>query len=939
MSDKAVQVSRLWRAVRLVVVCAFVVSWGLMGCGGCDDASGGRGTTGGPDTGDARGAGDLDARGSDAAADTRGGGDGGADAQTDTRRPPDAREDAEVCPGVVCGQACCDSAEECVQGQCLAPCAGTRCGEDSSLCCDGGDLCLRAACVTPGPACVRTEECEIDEICEPIVGKCLPRDAVDVCEYRPPVGEFRPVVKCSWPTEAPTMNPGRTGVVMAPVVANLTDDNGDGLTNTDDIPDIAFLTDNGACCNQPATLRIVSGECNPDGSMREIASVNHVQMVHDGSLAVGDLDGDGVPEILAISYNGALGNNNQQNPQGVVALRRVEDDGSEWEVMWRNTEYPTWNVHSRGGAIISIADLDGDGNPEVVVGNVALNGQTGELLWDGNVTPVAPGVTVTSRGVGNNAFLGPSSAIGDVDLDGKQEVMAGNTLYAHDGTVLWTYEYTSSGSTCQGPLPCDGFTAMANFDDDPFAEIVIIRQGEVFILEHTGELLWKAKIPQGSCARNESGPPTIADFNGDGVLDIGTAGADYYAVMSMACDPALNPQGVSADCDPRWPGVLWAKENKDCSSRATASSVFDFEGDGKAEMVYADETTFRIRSGVDGALRFEDNTHRSNTRIEMPVIADVDNDGRAEIVVAANGASNRGIKVWGDADDNWVRTRRIWNQHAYSVTNVTEDGQIPAQPQPNWQNSRLNNYRQQIQPGGVFDAPDLVVDALEFVGACAGAGEVSVRVQVSNRGALGQPAGVAVRVSAQSGADVREVATLQTTQRLLPGQFEVFQVRWSVPDGWWDAGFAVEATIDPDLRINECDESNNTLRRAAADMAATQPGLEVSLLETNSVMCGISLQLPVALRVTNTSSEPIAAGVPIELVAISISRREAIQVVRTTRTLNAGDSEDFQLDWPLPSSFVGIDFEVLATVDPQAERFTCVQKNSARDTARCTPAG
>ena len=34
------------------------------------------------------------------------------------------------------------------------------------------------------------------------------------------------------------------------------------------------------------------------------------------------------------------------------------------------------------------------------------------------------------------------------------------------------------------------------------------------------------------------------------------------------------------------------------------------------------------------------------------------------------------IQIWGDPNDNWVPTRAIWNQHAYSITHVMDDGRI-----------------------------------------------------------------------------------------------------------------------------------------------------------------------------------------------------------------------------------------------------------------------
>jgi hypothetical protein len=78
-----------------------------------------------------------------------------------------------------------------------------------------------------------------------------------------------------------------------------------------------------------------------------------------------------------------------------------------------------------------------------------------------------------------------------------------------------------------------------------------------------------------------------------------------------------------------------SRVTEDDSSRVTSSSVFDFNGDGAAEVVYNDECFFRVYDGLTSEVLFKNNSP-SRTRIENPVIADVDNDGNAEIVFCSN---------------------------------------------------------------------------------------------------------------------------------------------------------------------------------------------------------------------------------------------------------------------------------------------------------------
>jgi len=793
---------------------------------------------------------------------------------------------------IQCNGACCGSAEMCLDGACVAQCddPAQLCGDDDELCCASDEGCIGGACVPLFEECTFGEDCEIDQLCEPSLGVCIPRDSVELCEFRPPVGDFAPTIGCRWtPPEAPMgatpeqLEIASMGeVVMTPSVANLTDDNGDGVTDVLDTPDIVFVSFDRAadgCCTSRGVLRVVSGACNGDGTMVTHATLKGLDSgdwignstgIALGNLHPDDMSAERVPEIVATFKNG-----------GTIGWRRTADDGSTWEVMWQNDNLPNIQ-HSRGGAQPSIADLNADGRPEVVVGNVVLDGLTGKgpgdvdlpaeaLAWDGrDLEAATPG---SNLGIGNNAFLGPVSTVADLNRDGLQEVIAGNTVYNYDGSKLWTYEYTTTNSSCGGSLDCDGYNAVGNFDGDDEGEVVIIRLGELFILDHDGspvagiplpiripgapadvaeptyspvayipsaplydedgDLLPPERILCGgalnlpafssggdpvmsggsqvvvhTAGANESGPPTVADFDGDGFAEVGTASSTAYVVFDFQCtgDP------LPPECEREW--VRWMVENDDCSSRATGSSVFDFEGDGSAEVVYADETTFRIFRGSDGAILYEDPTHSSNTRVEMPIVVDVDNDGKSEVVIPEpNTDPNRGgIEIWEDSDNNWVRTRRIWNQHGYSVTNVTEDGQIPRVPEPNWTHSRLNNFRQNVQPGGLFDAPDFVVREISRLDCDES--QFTLAILVANDGSLSVPPGILTHVVVTTDDErVFDLGTMATSAWLLPGQSEQLEVVFHIPDGPAVSNIVVSATVDDDgfggQQYNECDDGNN----------------------------------------------------------------------------------------------------------------------------------
>jgi len=321
------------------------------------------------------------------------------------------------------------------------------------------------------------------------------------------------------------------------------------------------------------------------------------------------------------------------------------------------------------------------------------------------------------------------------------------------------------------------------------------------------------------------GPPTVADFNGDDYPDVALASGIGYVVYDgeKLMDPTV-PDGQTK---------LWTTsevtgtQTQDCSSAQTGSSVFDFDGDGIAEVAYADEYYMHIYTGPgdgDGhAIELLTECNTNGTLWEYPLVADVDSDGHADIIVGSNsysshncsGVKTTGIRVFGDTEGQWVRTRRVWNQHAYHVTNVHEDGTIPVVEPANYLDPKLNNFRQNIQPLGEFSAPDLVVSVFP---KCWG--EYGLVARVRNVGQASVPAGVVVGFYQGSPPSGTLLGQGETTRALYSlGSEDVVLLLGSVPAG---TVYAVVDDGSPDHPWHECRDDNNTSETADPECATPE---------------------------------------------------------------------------------------------------------------------
>jgi Bacterial Ig-like domain (group 3)/FG-GAP-like repeat len=275
-------------------------------------------------------------------------------------------------------------------------------------------------------------------------------------------------------------------LALEPICVAVGDFNGDGKL------DLAV----GGYAGQTYSITILLG--NGDGTFTNKGSVAAGGAFQ--AFAVGDFNGDGIPD-LAVANTAA----------DIVAILLGNGDG---------TFTPSTAATSPTGSnpvAIAVADFNGDGIPDLAIGNAPQDGSSGNvtiLLGNGNGTFTAAASPATPSGVS-------AIAVADFSGDGKADIAVANGLTLTmlkgkgDGT------FTSSTITpSAGSFGINNLIIIGDFNGDGKPDMAF--SGYAFLLLGNGDGTFNA-APFEVFEPTDTGSFQIAvgaDFNGDGNTDL-----------------------------------------------------------------------------------------------------------------------------------------------------------------------------------------------------------------------------------------------------------------------------------------------------------------------------------------------------------------------------------------------------------------------------------
>jgi hypothetical protein len=478
------------------------------------------------------------------------------------------------------------------------------------------------------------------------------------------------------------------GMTDATSVA-VADVNGDGK------PDLVVAsecaTNLGYACAPVGEVGVLLG--NGDGTFQApVAYSSGGYYAH--AVVVADVNGDGKPDLLVANECESADN---CSAGGISVLLGNGDGTFQAAVAYASGGYSANSV--------AVGDVNGDGKPDLLVANCAAsfdacgdgnNGAASVLLGNGDGTFRAA-VTYASGGFGANAI-----AVGDVNGDGKADVVVADDCADSActssvvGVLLGNGDGTFRAAVIYGPVWGITFSeAVGDVNGDGKPDLVVANScvypqyedctsANVGVLLGNGDGTFQAVVTYGSGGQ-DARSVVVADVNGDGKPDL---------VVANECTND-NCNGVVGVLLGNGDGTFQAAVTYGSGGYyADSLAVADVNGDGKPDLVVAnecsDDTCMSANVGVllgngDGTFQAAVTYGSGGYYADSLAVADVNGDGKLDLLVAnqcaidSNCGSSGGLGVLLGNGDGTFRTAVTYDsggQYPWSlaVGDVNGDG-------------------------------------------------------------------------------------------------------------------------------------------------------------------------------------------------------------------------------------------------------------------------
>ena len=456
------------------------------------------------------------------------------------------------------------------------------------------------------------------------------------------------------------------------ICANSIDDDGDGFIDCFD----------GDCANEVVcTGGYIGNDLNceakpsefPKFSLALESKSEDETAIHLGRIVVGDLDRDGIPEMVTTNrYAKRIFILNGENTAGINTIQKslkVDYSPSYTDVLIGNIDNDncaeifvvstSWKLYAYDCGLnliagfpvelgddpgmMGLADFNGDGKVELYARNAIYNAHTGAQIvapkdWDADDANIRPNGGPVAVDILNDATKNVH-LLTDAVKDDNLELVAGGIIYSVNiagGTI------TAEKSLSNVARKTDSdATSIADFNLDGSLDVIISAKNTVD--KNTTIFFWDVKTGVVKTFSDPiAGDFTIQNCQGK----TGTSTDDYYKngwhqgtgrvnIADLDGDGKLNAAFVSGkflyalkeDLT-----LLWKITVNEETSGNTGCTLFDFNGDGQSEVVYRDERFIYIIDGTNGSI-FTQQPCVSRTNREYPIVADVDGDGNTELCV------------------------------------------------------------------------------------------------------------------------------------------------------------------------------------------------------------------------------------------------------------------------------------------------------------------